>query len=42
MAEAAADLGHLPVWDLNDLYSGGIESAPLKADLERAAALPAK
>ena len=38
MAEAAADLGQLPVWDLNDLYSGGIGSAPLKADLERAAA----
>jgi len=38
MAEAAVDLGQLPVWDLNDLYPGGIGSPALKADLDKVTA----
>lgn len=36
VATASAALGHLPEWDLTDLYPG-LDSPELKADLERAA-----
>jgi oligoendopeptidase F len=36
MSSPATDLGPLPNWNLDDLYTGGIESKPLQADLKRA------
>jgi oligoendopeptidase F len=41
MAEAAANLGALPEWSLDDLYAGGLDSPALKADLAKAADLVA-
>ncbi len=36
-ASATGDLGHLPEWNLGDLYSG-MDAPELKHDLARAAA----